>query len=110
VPIIPIIPGMTAPPLAAPAAVAAVAHNAAAAAAGAQVAAALPNQGMNRPAGIPFSGSSTPLVDPQAGFAAAHDPGAVGTTMKVITLIQAQRVWSRGHQKSHHPGSRRRFR
>ena len=86
-------------------------HDNAAAAAGVQVLGGLPAQPLAaRAAAIPFSGSPTPaVVDLNAPFAATNDTGAVGTTMKVITFIQAQRIWSRGN-KAHQHGARRRFR
>ncbi len=84
-------------------------HNAAAAGVG--VVGGLPAQPLAaRANGVAFSGSPTPVVDLNAPLTAmVHDTGAVGTTMKVVTFIQAQRIWSRG-SRAHQHGARRRFR
>ena len=85
-------------------------HGNAAGAAGVQVAGGLPAQPLiARATAIPFGNSSLSSVQNLNTAFAVNDTGAVGTTMKVITFIQAQRIWSRGN-KSHHPSSRRRFR
>jgi uncharacterized repeat protein (TIGR01451 family) len=108
VPVIPIIPALVTPPLPVAAAAAAVHNNAAPGATGAAVAGGLPAQDVKtRHTAIPFGSSSGPQ-NVNATFE-PNNTGAVGTTMKVITIIQAQRIWSRG-QRSHHHGSRRRFR
>ena len=89
---------------------AAVGHGNAAGAAGVQILGGAPAQALiARTAAIPIS-SPSPVQDLNAAFTTTtNDTGAVGTTMKVITIVQAQRIWSRGN-KSHHPGGRRRFR
>jgi hypothetical protein len=107
-PVVPIIPDNVAPPLLVAAAAAGRQNNAPAAVA-AGVAAGLPAQDAKAgPTAIPIGGP-TQLESPNTANLGTYDTGAVGTTMKVITVIQAQRIWSRGH-KSHHHGSRRRFR
>jgi uncharacterized repeat protein (TIGR01451 family) len=85
------------------------AHNNANAAVGIQARGALPNQPLAARSAAPTQFSSpAPVQNLNAAFA-VNNTGAVGTTMKVITIIQAQRIWSR-NSKSHHHGARRRFR
>jgi uncharacterized repeat protein (TIGR01451 family) len=107
-PVIPIIPGLVVPPLPVAAAGGAAARNNVAPGAAAAIAGGLPAEQVKSGSSAVPIGSPTPVQSLSASLA-PNDTGAVGTTMKVITIVQAQRIWSRG-QRSHHHGSRRRFR